>query len=64
MIAYGGVLVIRTWPQRSVVLELRMGIPYLAVPVSGLLMFLHAAALSLRGESFPMAAGERSRWLA
>jgi len=57
MVVYGGVLVLRTWPQRSVALELRMGIPYLAVPVSGLLMFLHAAALSLRGNSLPMAAG-------
>jgi len=57
MVVYGGVLVLRTWPQRSVALELRMGIPYLAVPVSGLLMFLHAAALSLRGNSLSMAAG-------
>lgn len=57
MVVYGGVLVLRTWPQRSVALELRMGIPYLAVPVSGLLMFLHAAALALRGRSLPMASG-------
>jgi TRAP-type C4-dicarboxylate transport system permease small subunit len=58
MVVCGGVLVLRTWPQRSVTLELRMGIPYLAVPVSGLLMFLHAAALGLRNEPVPVAAGE------
>jgi TRAP-type C4-dicarboxylate transport system permease small subunit len=58
MVVYGGVLVLRTWPQRSVALELRMGIPYLAVPVSGLLMFLHVAALGFRGEALLLAAGE------
>ena len=58
MVGYGAVLVVRAWPQRSVALELRMGIPYLAVPVSGLLMFLHAAALGLRGDPLSVAAGE------
>jgi len=58
MVLYGGVLVLRTWPQRSVALEIRMGIPYLAVPVSGFLMFLHAAALGARGAPLPAAAGE------
>lgn len=57
MVLYGGALVLRTWPQRSVALELRMGYPYLAVPASGLLMFLHAAALGLRGAPLPAAAG-------
>lgn len=57
MVFYGGVLVLRTWPQRSVALELRMGYPYLAVPVSGLLMLLHAAALGLRGAPPGVAAG-------
>ncbi len=58
LVVYGGVLVLRTWAQRSVALELRMGYPYLAVPVSGLLMFLHAAALGLGGEPPPVVAGE------
>jgi TRAP-type C4-dicarboxylate transport system permease small subunit len=58
MVVYGSILVFRTWAQRSVALELRMGIPYLAVPISGLLMFLHAAALGLRDEPVPVAAGE------
>jgi len=57
MVVYGGALVLRTWPQRSVALELRMGIPYLAVPVSGLLMCLHAAARGLRGKPPATAAG-------
>jgi len=50
MVVYGGVLALRTWRQRSVALELPMAIPYLAVPVSGLIMFLHVAALGLRRE--------------
>ncbi len=58
MVVSGGVLVLRTWPQRSVALEIRMGIPYLAVPVSGFLMFLHAAALGVRGAPPPAAAGQ------
>jgi TRAP-type C4-dicarboxylate transport system permease small subunit len=58
MVLYGSILVVRTWAQRSVALELRMGIPYLAVPVSGLLMFLHIAALGLRDEPVPAAVGE------
>jgi TRAP-type transport system small permease protein len=47
MVWYGGALVVRTWPQRSTSLGLRMGIPYLAVPVAGGLMGLHAMALGL-----------------
>ena len=58
MVVYGGVLVLRTWPQRSVALELRMGYPYLAVLVSGLLMFLHAAALGVGGAPATTGAGE------
>jgi TRAP-type C4-dicarboxylate transport system permease small subunit len=54
MIGWGGVLVLRTWPQRSVSLGLRMSIPYLAVPTSGLLMFLHAVAVWFRGEPPPL----------
>ena len=51
MALYGASLVIRTWPQRSVSLGVRMSLPYLAVPVSGLLMFLHAAAAGHGGSS-------------
>jgi TRAP-type C4-dicarboxylate transport system permease small subunit len=58
MMVYGWALVVRTWPQRSVSLGLRMGIPYLAVPASGLLMFLHAAAIGVRGEPPLTGAGE------
>ena len=49
MAAYGGALVLRTWPQYSTSLGIRMGIPYLAVPVSGVLMILHALAAGFRG---------------
>jgi TRAP-type transport system small permease protein len=51
MVVSGGALVLRTWPQASTSLGIRMGIPYLAVPVSGLLMGLHTAALALRREA-------------
>jgi len=47
MTGYGTLLAIRTWPQRSPSLGLRMGIPYLAVPVAGLLMVLHTLAVGL-----------------
>jgi TRAP-type C4-dicarboxylate transport system permease small subunit len=47
--AYGGVLALRTWPQHSTSLGIRMGIPYLAVPVAGLLMILHALAAGVCG---------------
>ena len=57
MVGYGGALVLRTWAQRSVALELRMGIPYLAVPVSGLLMGLHTVALGRSGMPRPQAPG-------
>jgi TRAP-type C4-dicarboxylate transport system permease small subunit len=53
MVVSGGALVLRTWPQASTSLGIRMGIPYLAVPVSGLLMGLHTAALGLRGNGGP-----------
>lgn len=49
MVVYGGALVLRTWPQRSVSLGLRMSIPHLAIPVSGLLMSLHGLAAWLTG---------------
>jgi TRAP-type C4-dicarboxylate transport system permease small subunit len=58
MIIYGGVLVHRTWPQRSVSLGLRMSIPYLAVPVSGLLMLLHGVAIGVRSGPLPVADGK------
>ena len=50
MVVYGGTLVLVTWPQRSVSLGIRMSVPYLAVPMSGLLMFLHAVAIGMQGE--------------
>ena len=50
MVVYGGTLVLITWPQRSVSLGIRMSLPYLAVPMSGLLMFLHAVAIGMQGE--------------
>jgi TRAP-type C4-dicarboxylate transport system permease small subunit len=50
MVVYGGTLVLITWPQRSVSLGIRMSLPYLAVPMSGLLMFLHAVAIAMQGE--------------
>jgi len=49
MVGYGGLLVQRTWLQRSPSLGLRMGLPYLAVPVAGILMGLHTIALALKG---------------
>ncbi len=49
LVVYGGTLTLRTWGQRSVSLEIPMGIPYLAVPVAGLLMCLHTAAAWLQG---------------
>jgi TRAP-type C4-dicarboxylate transport system permease small subunit len=51
MVAYGGVLALRTWPQRSPSLGLPMAVPYLAVPVAGLLMLVHGFAFWLRGGS-------------
>lgn len=53
MVVSGGALVLRTWPQASTSLGIRMGIPYLAVPVCGLLMGLHTAALGLSGNRGP-----------
>jgi TRAP-type transport system small permease protein len=58
MVVYGGVLALRTWPQRSPSLGLRMTVPYLAVPVAGLLMLLHGSAAWLRGGP-PAASGDR-----
>ena len=58
MVAYGGGLVWRTWPQHSTSLGIRMSIPYLAVPVAGLLMTLHALAAGLRGGSIEGRMGE------
>ncbi len=56
VVFYGGELVARTWGQRSPTLELRMGWPYLAVPVSALLVLLHWAALG-RATAAPGEAG-------
>ncbi|OGB92611.1 MAG: hypothetical protein A2Z31_00845 [candidate division NC10 bacterium RBG_16_65_8] len=44
MVGYGTLLALRTWLQRSPSLGLRMSVPYLAVPVAGLLMGLHTLA--------------------
>ena len=46
MVGHGSFLVERTWLQRSPSLGLRMGVPYLAVPLTGLLMCLHTVALA------------------
>jgi TRAP-type C4-dicarboxylate transport system permease small subunit len=51
MVGHGTLLALRTWAQRSPSLGLRMGIPYLAVPVAGLLMLLHAAAVGRPAEA-------------
>ena len=48
IVGYGSLLALRTWAQRSPSMGLRMGIPYLAVPVSGALMFLHGIAAGIR----------------
>jgi len=53
MVVAGGALVLRAWPQASTSLGIRMGIPYLAVSVCGLLMGLHTAALGLCGQRGP-----------
>ncbi len=45
VVLYGGELVLRTWRQRSPSLGLPMSWPYLAVPLSALLVLLHWAAL-------------------
>ena len=58
MVIYGGVLILRTWPQRSPSMGLRMTAPYLAVPVAGLLMMLHGFALWQRGGP-PLAGGSQ-----
>jgi TRAP-type C4-dicarboxylate transport system permease small subunit len=47
MVGHGALLVQRTWAQRSPSLGLQMGIPYLAVPVAGLLMLFHTLAVGL-----------------
>lgn len=57
MVGHGTLLVMRTWAQRSPSLGLRMGVPYLAVPVSGLLMCLHAAAGARKGRAARERAG-------
>ncbi len=60
LVVYGGALAVRTWGQRSVSLQVRMGIPYLAVPVAGLLMCLHTVAAWLH-EGPPAPNGEGTR---
>ena len=57
MVGYGMLLVMRTWAQHSPSLGLSMGIPYLAVPVAGLLMGLHTAAAARQGSSVRGRAG-------
>ncbi len=57
MAGYGALLVQHTWLQRSPSLELRMGLPYLAVPVAGLLMGLHTIALAFNGAGGAAARG-------
>jgi TRAP-type C4-dicarboxylate transport system permease small subunit len=49
MVWHGALLAQRTWLQRSPSLGLRMSLPYLAVPVAGLLMSLHALAVAFQG---------------
>lgn len=51
MVGHGALLVQRTWLQRSPSLGLRMGVPYLAVPVAGILMGLHTVALAFKGSA-------------
>lgn len=46
MVGHGTLLVRRTWLQRSPSLGLRMSLPYLAVPLAGLLMGLHTLAVA------------------
>ena len=60
LVGYGSALAVRTWGQRSVSLEIRMGIPYLAVPAAGLLMCLHTVAAWLHGGS-PRSVEEETR---
>lgn len=57
MVGYGTLLVQRTWLQRSPSLGLRMGLPYLAVPVAGILMSVHTIAHALRGAAADTRAG-------
>jgi TRAP-type C4-dicarboxylate transport system permease small subunit len=57
MVGYGTLLVSRTWAQRSPSLGLRMSLPYLAVPVAGLLMGLHALAGAVGREAVGAPAG-------
>ena len=59
MVGYGTLLVQRTWLQRSPSLGLRMGLPYLAVPVAGILMGLHTIAIALRAAAADTPAGGR-----
>ena len=59
MIAHGTLLVQRTWPQRSPTLALRMGLPYLAVPLAGLLMALHTIAIAVRRKGVRGVSGAR-----
>jgi TRAP-type C4-dicarboxylate transport system permease small subunit len=57
MVGHGALLVQRTWLQRSPSLGLRMGLPYLAVPVAGVLMGLHTIALAFTGPAAGAAEG-------
>ena len=57
MVGHGTLLVQRTWLQRSPSLGLRMGLPYLAVPVAGFLMGLHTIALAFTGSAAAAAEG-------
>lgn len=57
MVGHGALLVQRTWLQRSPSLGLRMGLPYLAVPVAGVLMGLHTIALAFTGSAARAAEG-------
>ncbi len=51
MVGHGALLAQKTWLQRSPSLGLRMGLPYLAVPVAGFLMGLHTVALAFTGSA-------------
>jgi TRAP-type C4-dicarboxylate transport system permease small subunit len=56
MVGYGALLVQQTWLQHSPSLGLPMGLPYLAVPVAGLLMGLHTIAVAANSTVVPRSA--------
>jgi TRAP-type C4-dicarboxylate transport system permease small subunit len=57
MVGHGTLLALHTWLQRSPSLGLRMSVPYLAVPVAGLLMGLHTLAVAFERDGARTPAG-------